>query len=221
MATYTPRTTRTGMAGAQYWYGGYSNNPFLPTYGLPNCTCYAWGRTWENSGQQPWGLSTGDAGTWYNHSDQFQRGPASTPKLGAIICMSGGPPGTSGRGHVGVVEEIFTDGCVLFSNSGYYRGSDQNKWNDLYFYLVCGHPSDNYQTPRHGYVDHSYGGYNIQGFIYNPVDFDPDVVPPTPGPGPGPGPEPPDPGGLYPTRLLLYKKQFYRNQGRLITDVYN
>lgn len=214
MATYTPRLSRSGMNGSQYWYS--NTNPFYPTYGLPNCTCYAWGRTWENSGAPPFGLPTGDAGTWFNHQDSFQRG--QVPKLGAIMCMSGGPPGTSGRGHVAVVEQIYSDGSIMFSNSGYYRGSDQAKWDSLYFYLRCASPSDGYQSGQHGY--YGYSGYNIQGFIYNPVDFDPEIDP-GPEPGPGPGPEPPDPGGLYPTRLLLYKKQIYRNQGRLITDVYN
>lgn len=212
MATYTPRTTRTGMFGSQYWYSGV--NPFYPTWGLPNCTCYAWGRTWESSGAPPVGLPTGDAGTWFNHQDSFQRG--QVPKLGAIMCMSGGPPGTSGRGHVAVVEQIYSDGSIMFSNSGYTR--DPNLYNQLYFYLRCASPSDGYQSGQHGY--YGYSGYNIQGFIYNPVDFDPEIDP-GPEPGPGPGPEPPDPGGLYPTRLLLYKKQIYRNQGRLITDVYN
>lgn len=212
MATYTPRLSSAGMSGSQYWYSGV--NPFYPTWGLPNCTCYAWGRTWESSGAPPVGLPTGDAGTWFNHQDSFQRG--QVPKLGAIMCMSGGPPGTSGRGHVAVVEQIYSDGSIMFSNSGYTR--DPNLYNQLYFYLRCASPSDGYQSGQHGY--YGYSGYNIQGFIYNPVDFDPEIDP-GPEPGPGPGPEPPDPGGLYPTRLLLFKKQFYRNQGRLITDVYN
>lgn len=212
MPTYVSRTTRTGMNGSPYWYT--TTNPLYPRYGLPNCVCYAWGRTWENSGSPPYGLPTGNGGTWYTHQDNYQRGPASTPKLGAILCMSGGPPGTSGLGHVAVVEKIYSDGSVLFSNSGYYRGNDPDVWNALYFYLRCAHPSDNYQTGRHGYP--GFGGYNIQGYIYNPIDFDPEIDPGPPPPGPGPGPEP----GPQLTNLLLYKKQIYRNQGRLGTDVY-
>lgn len=210
MPAYVPRLSRQGISGSQYWYS--NTNPFYPTYALPNCTCYAWGRTWESSGSPPYGFPTGDGGTWWGHADNYQRG--QTPKLGAVLCMSGGPVGTSGRGHVAVVEKIYSDGSILFSNSGYYRGDDPQVWNNLYFYLRCASPDDNYQTGRHGWS--GYGGYNIQGFIYNPVDFDPEIDPGTPDPGPGPGPEP----GLYPTRLLLYKKQIYRNQGRLVDDIY-
>ena len=38
---YVPRLTSAGMRGNPYWY---SRNPlYLAGYGLPNCTCYAWG----------------------------------------------------------------------------------------------------------------------------------------------------------------------------------
>ena len=38
---FVPRLTRDGMQGNPYWY---SRNPFyLAGYGLPNCTCYAFG----------------------------------------------------------------------------------------------------------------------------------------------------------------------------------
>lgn len=209
MPVYNARTNTSGMVDSPYWYT--DTNPFWPTYGLPNCTCYAWGRTWESSGTPPYGLPTGDAGTWYTHQDSFRRG--QVPKLGAILCLSGGP--YSGRGHVAVVEKIYSDGSVLFSNSGYYRGDDPALWNANYFFLRCASPDDNYQTGKNGYS--GYGGYNFQGFIYNPVDFDPHIDPGTPDP-PGPGPTP-DPG-QYPTKLILFKKQIYRNQGRLGTDVY-
>ena len=205
MPTYSARTTRTGMNGNPCWYS--TQNRYYPTFGLPNCTCYAYGRWIELLGYTPSGLPGGDAGTWWN-STSYTKGAASTPKLGAILCMSGGPPGTSGRGHVAVVEQIYSDGSVLFSNSGYYRGNDPQKWNDFYFYLRCAHPSDNYQTGRHGYS--GYGGYNIQGFIINPIDYDPDISPDPP-PGPGPGPEP----GKYPTRLILYKRAWMRSRGDL------
>ena len=38
---FEPRLTSAGMRGNPYWY---SRNPFYQAgYGLPNCTCYAWG----------------------------------------------------------------------------------------------------------------------------------------------------------------------------------
>lgn len=202
MPTYTPRTTSSGMPGSNFWYNA-SYNPFYPTYGLPNCTCYAWGRWYEINNSRP-SLPTGDAGTWWNNVSGYQTG--STPKLGAIICFSGGP--YSGRGHVAVVEKIYSDGSVLFSNSGYTR--DPSLYPSLYFYLRCAHPNDNYQTGAHGYS--GYAGYTFQGFIYNPVDFDPDIDPYPPDPGPGPGPDPQE----YPTKIFLYKRALLRGRGELI-----
>ena len=159
MATYTPRLNSDGMANNPYWY---SNNPFYNAgYGLPNCTCYAWGRFWEIAGGDPDkrpNLSTGNAEDWYNYSDGYERG--STPKLGATLCLADGP--YSGVGHVCVVEEINQDGSIVCSNSAY---------SGPYFYLTTLYPP-NY-LPEAGYV--------FQGFIYNPYSGD------SPGPGPGPG----------------------------------
>ena len=205
MPTYTPRLSSTGMAGSNYWYNN-NYNPFYPTYGLPNCTCYAWGRMYEFQGFRPSGLYTGDAGTWWNNA-AYQHG--SVPKLGACICFSGGP--YSGRGHVAIVEKIYSDGSILFSNSGYTR--DPQYISSLYFYLRCASPADNFQTGLHGYA--GYAGYTFQGFLYSPIDFDPDIDPGEP-PTPGPGPQP-DPGGGYPTKLLLYKQLIDKRKGRIIT----
>lgn len=197
MATYTARTSSSGMLNSPYWYDP-ALNPFYPTYGLPNCTCYAWGRAYEYLGYWPGGLYTGDAGTWWNNAT-WQHG--STPKLGAILCLAGGP--YSGRGHVAVVEKIYSDGSITCSNSAYDR--NPATMAQSYFYLRSGNSGNSW----------GYSEYTLQGFLYSPVDFDPDIDPgPTPDP-PTPGPEP---GENYPTRLLLFKKQIYRNQGRLIDN---
>lgn len=43
--SFTPRLTDTGILNNFHWY---SDNPFYQSgYGMPNCTCYAWGRFWE------------------------------------------------------------------------------------------------------------------------------------------------------------------------------
>ena len=199
MATFTPRLSSSGMLNNPYWYNS-TFNPFYPTYGLPNCTCYAWGRWYEITGQWP-GLPTGDAGTWFSN-DTHQHG--STPKLGAIICLAGGP--YSGRGHVAVVEKIYSDGTVVFSNSAYDR--NPQTMPQSYFYTRQGKVSNQY----------GYSEYTFLGFIYCPTDFDPDIDPDDP---PDPGPDPPPEPTQYPTRLLLFKKQFYRNQGRLIDGIYH
>lgn len=147
---FTPRLTRAGMLGNPYWY---SRNPFyLAGYGLPNCTCYAFGRWWEISdvnrdySNYP-ALSTGNAEDWYGYTqDGYQRG--TTPQLGAVACWADGP--FSGDGHVAIVEEIDSDtGVITCSNSAY---------GGQYFYIT--HLSPPNYLPAAGYV--------FQGFIYNP-----------------------------------------------------
>lgn len=148
---YMPRLTDAGMRNNPYWY---SRNPFHQAgYGLPNCTCYAWGRFWEcsdidrNFGNRP-NLSTGNAEDWYGHNDGYERG--NTPALGAIACYADGQ--FSGDGHVCVVEEIdLANNRCLVSESAY---------NGYYF-----------RASHYIGLDGSYGygGYRFQGFIYNPI----------------------------------------------------
>lgn len=209
MATFTPRLSSAGMQGSPYWYNS-SYNPYYPTYGLPNCTCYAWGRWYEILGSYPSGLGRGNGGDWWGEVQRYglyQTG--NVPKLGAVMCMAGGP--YSGLGHVAVVEKIYSDGTVVLSQSAYTRDpailNDPARYAKYYFATRQGKASDQY----------GYSEYIFQGFVYLPEDFDPDIDPDNP-----PDPEPDVPGDdKLPLKLLLYKKQFYRNQGRLITDVYN
>lgn len=147
---YIPRLTDAGMRGNPYWY---SRNPFYQAgYGLPNCTCYAWGRFWENAdvnadfSNRP-NLSTGNAEDWFNYNDGYERG--NIPALGAIACYADGQ--FSGDGHVCVVEEIdLANNRCLVSESAY---------NGYYF-----------RASHYIGIDGSYGygGYRFQGFIYNP-----------------------------------------------------
>lgn len=145
---FVPRLTSDGMRGNPYYY---SRNPFyLAGFGLPNCTCYSWGRFWEvadvdhDYSNRPT-LCTTNANDWYNYNDGYERG--QTPQLGAIACFYGGP--FSGDGHVCNVEEILPNGDIVCSNSA---------WNGSYFYLTTLSPP-NY-LPASGYI--------FQGFIYNP-----------------------------------------------------
>lgn len=131
----------------------YNQNVFYQCgYGMPNCTCYAWGRWYELLGIKP-KLYTGNAETWFPKGkayDGYERGP--TPKLGAIACWSKGVAGKSsdGAGHVAVVEEIYPDGSILTSNSA---------WKGTNFYT---------KKLAKGY---KVSGYTFQGFIYPPIDF--------------------------------------------------
>ena len=161
---YTPRLSKTSpteMWENVYWYS--SLNVFWDsgynTWGLPNCTCYVWGRLLE-LGATNLTLSTGDAGGWYGYNDGYQRG--NIPQLGAVGCWYS--PSSQGSGHVAIVEAI-ENGVVTFSNSALVRVDqvgNKNLYNNVYnngdyFYL--------------SYLSGSYnfGDYTFQGFIYVPI----------------------------------------------------
>lgn len=142
--TFRPRLSAPGYS-SKYWY---SLNPFYHAgYGLPNCTCYAWGRFYEILGRKPV-LSLGNAEDWYGKNDGYSRG--STPRLGAVICWRKGRAGYGGdgAGHVAVVEKIYSDGSILISQSG---------WRSSRFWT---------SVVKKGYHR---SGYVFQGFIYNPA----------------------------------------------------
>lgn len=144
--SFEPRLDSSGIEGAIYWYSG---NPFyLSGYGLPNCTCYAWGRFWEISDKDGNGsnkptLPTGDGGEWFPAVTGYETG--TTPKLGAVICWSK----SGGAGHVAIVEQILDNGDIVTSNSAY---------QSTFFYTKTIYKADGY----------NFGNYVFQGFIYNP-----------------------------------------------------
>lgn len=153
---YEKRTTAPSTSNKYYKhvnYGGLNSCIHISNGScLPNCVGYAWGRFYELTGTKP-KLSRGNAENWYGYtSDGYKRG--TTPKLGAVICWRKGKAGNAsdGAGHVAIVEEIYSDGSILTSNSA-YKGSR--------FYT---------KKIAKGY---SLGGsYTFQGFIYNPNEYD-------------------------------------------------
>ena len=161
MADFTPRLSKEGMLNSKYWYS--NTNPFYPSgYGLPNCTCYAWGRFWEISNIIPT-LPSGNGGEWWDSVSGYDKG--STPQLGSVLCLYQ----PNGAGHVAIVEEIHSD-YIVTSNSGYSR--NPGGYNDpLYFWAEKNYKYDNY-------VPSWASGYRFQGFIYNPEE----PTPPTPTP---------------------------------------
>lgn len=147
MATFVKRTSAPDESNAYY----YSDNVFYKSgYGLPNCTCYAWGRWYELTGSKP-NLCTQDAENWYSYNDGYSRG--QTPKLGAVIVWAKGEVGddSDGAGHVAIVEQINADGSIVTSNSA-YGGS--------LFYMQTLEPGWNMGD-----------AYTFLGFIYCPIDF--------------------------------------------------
>lgn len=111
--TYTPRLTAPAKT-SKYYYSDL--NPFYQYgWGMPNCTCYAWGRAYEILGKAP-NLSVYSAYLWYGYNkDNKIYSYGTTPKLGAIACWVYAS-GTSG--HVAVVEKI-ENNTITFSNSAY------------------------------------------------------------------------------------------------------
>lgn len=125
----------------------YKDNIFYNSgYGLPNCTCYAWGRWYELLGSKP-KLCINNASDWYYYPDGYLR--VDVPSKGDIACFIND---TNGIGHVAVVEDVDLNGTILTSNSN-YGGS--------YFYTLK--------------LDKPYnlgGGYRFLGFIKIPKEYD-------------------------------------------------
>lgn len=168
--TYTPRKTAP-TGGDLRWtmsnYGGYvtTNFPGNPQAWtgsvLANCVGYVHGR-WMEIGNTTidYNLSHGNAKEYYTHtSDGYERG--QTPKLGAILCLSGSNVSSTNAGHVAIVEEILDNGDIMVSESNYGRTA---------FEYVRRYKDNDYK--RQG---GSVGGF--QGFIYHP-NVDPDPGPP-------------------------------------------
>ena len=148
MATYKPRLSAPSKSNNYF----YKDNIFYQCgYGMPNCTCYAFGRWYELLGTKP-KLCTQNAENWFNYNDGYSRG--QTPKVGAVICWRKGKANYSadGAGHVAVVEQVNADGSIVTSNSN---------WKGTNFYTKTFKPP------------YSLGGtYVFQGFIYLPIVFD-------------------------------------------------
>ncbi len=141
-------------------YGVYyytSGNPYYTTgYGMPNCTCYAWGRAYEILGKKP-NLPVANAGLWYSRNKNSGAYPyGRTPKLGAIACW--------GR-HVAVVEKISGNTITISESHASGRYFDTHN-------LTYGRES-------------SYAG-TFYGYIYilkNAVDSLGNIIDYTPKPG--------------------------------------
>ena len=139
-------------------------NPFHTSgYGLPNCTCFAWGRAYEVTGVRP-NLSTGNANTFWNYNINHGYYPYGTePMPGAIACWNGGD-----GGHVAYVEAVSGD-TVYISQSGWgwrysrpgvlWENTSVNKYN-----------MESVQTGFQGYI---YIGGTPE---FGPPDINADVV---------------------------------------------
>lgn len=143
---FKPRLSSSGMSGSKWW--GSQNIFTAAGYGLPNCTCYAYGRAAEIAGKFL-SLPGGNAGNWYSSATNFERG--QSPRLGAVAVWGNSPSGY--LGHVAVVESIDSNGNIVTSES---------QWGGEYFTTVSYSASNHYAWNRVG------RDYKFLGFIYNP-----------------------------------------------------
>lgn len=133
----------------------YTNiNPFVNGgYGLPNCTCYAFGRAYEVLGYKP-NLSYGNASQWYDYNINnkvFKYG--TEPKAGAIACWSGG--NEYGDGHVAFIEKVEGSKITLSESAWSWRSDDSIDY-DMRIVEI-----EDYQINKlHG------SRYVFQGYIY-------------------------------------------------------
>lgn len=159
--SFTPRLSKSGMLYNPFWYDPVKNI-YLRSgdFGLPNCTCYAYGRFYEETPDFEPPYLMGDGGQWWEVAQELGLYIGQTPKLGAIICL-GRTDG--GAGHVGIVEQIFDD-YIVCSNSGYYRKNgltpEEYYQTSSYFFLTENYKNDNY-------LPSGWSNYYFQGFIYN------------------------------------------------------
>jgi len=156
MSKFVKRVTRPSEKNKFY---NSNINPFVTAgYGMfqngGNCTAYVFGRVYEVLGKKP-KLSTRNAENWYNHKDGYERG--SEPKVGAVACFRKGKAGVSsdGAGHVVFVEEVYSNGDFLSSESGWKTFIFKNK---------------KYKKSSK-YVNGMGTNYVFQGFIYPPYEF--------------------------------------------------
>lgn len=152
-----------------WWYSNGNIYWAYPTdhrYGMPNCTCYCYGRTGEIRGAFDTRLPGDDAGEWYNRVVAAGTIPVGyAPRIGCIMVFRDKPnPRVHNNGHVATVEQINSDGSVVTSNSGY---------QSTYFWTETLRPENGYLS---SWMEDEHHDYYYQGCIYV---YDP-PTPPTP-----------------------------------------
>lgn len=152
--SFTPRKTAPSESNPYYLKlgrGGYNRCILIQGNScLPNCVGFAFGRFLEECGRTACSqLPTCNAEDWLSVARQNGLPTGELPKIGAVIVWASGNlwNGKDGCGHVGVVEEIYSDGSILVSQSNY---------GGTRFFLTT--------------IKKPYGiyGQRFLGFIYNP-----------------------------------------------------
>ena len=161
---FKPRFTRP-EAGNKYYIrkvsGGYSTaikgNPTDKDCDvLHNCVGYAAGRFHEIANRPQFDLiDTVNAENMYASAQRHGLKTGSTPQLGALIVWQKGATlsGSDGAGHVAIVEQIYPDGGIMTSESGY--GAKNPFWTTI-------------RTQGSDGNWNGGTGYKFLGFIYQP-----------------------------------------------------
>ena len=126
--------------------GGYSTEVNIKNGStLPNCVGYAGGSFMEQEGRKTFDVPTCNAESWIVDNTKYAEG--RTAKLGAVIVWAQGRVryAKDGKGHVGMVIKIYSDGSIDVANSAA---------NGKRFYIT------------HHNKYYSKAGYQFQGFIY-------------------------------------------------------
>lgn len=169
---YTPRLVIPEQGNPYYNtkdVGGYSDaikgkptEKGLNT--LRNCVGYAYGRFNEivGAGYMKY-LAPVNAEQFIDYMNYREKGVTSgmKPKVGAVAVWQGGKTknGSDGAGHVAVVEQVFSDGSIVTSESG---------WNASQAFWTKKRTNDNGRWGQNT-------NYTFLGFIYNPAV--PDIAP--------------------------------------------
>ncbi len=150
---YLKRLTSSGMSGNKYWYDKTMNHGAGTANGLPNCTCYAVGRFYEEcNAAEPFTMfknqfTPGGFPTAKDFISYTVLPHGTVPRLGAIAVWGKSSDKT---GHVAIVEG-FNGNTITVSQSNY---------GGTYFEVkkyIC---EVGKVTPGVGYL--------FQGYIYNP-----------------------------------------------------
>lgn len=96
---------------------GHATHDFSSTYPWSECTWYAYNRRHDLN--LPVGTQFGNGADWANSARSYGYLVNNTPHVGAVIVFRRGQNGASAQyGHVGVVEQVRSDGTILISECG-------------------------------------------------------------------------------------------------------
>jgi surface antigen len=141
-----------------------SENPFSQAgFPMPNCTTYAYGRVWEETGSKP-NLCLHNANQWFSYNQQNGAYPyGDLPAIGAVVVFSGTDENSAG--HVAVVEYVYSDGSWKQSQSHYggvywdlenYSFSNKKYGDILGFIYVGNWKEDDFMDDTTNYIFEDY-----------------------------------------------------------------